>query len=376
MEIDSIIADTIRRLVHEKAVRIRAAVAQSNVLNTWKEIMDKHFGAAHVDISNIDDEGLIDEITCALRHRGDIESAGEEYLRANVERHPFCYRTVIHFDSVTIYNSENNYITIRDIYVKFWLCQEGKLVMRQGAYLFGIRSSGSMAEAISKYVHSHLPKTEWDAMCWNAFCLGNGAIDQTTRDLAYHFNPLTIELFCLQLKAYLAWESIEGTPFIQMAEVYEVDNLSANSLKEYTEEEVKFIWELFLAGTAGLSNAAFAEFLNVKADENGFDVAISGAGLSHLQQLILQNFPDSSDNHLVYKDADGNFFPITSQKVSIEPTSQVFLIFKHKPVKMTFYDQPLINPRKYINPNLASGLARELSRAVTQNYLQRDALAW
>src|SRR5581483_11948375 len=64
----------------------------------------------------------------------------------------------------------------------------------------------------ARYMHSHLTCFA-DKPRWQSFCRGSGEINQVMGLLATKFTEVNFTLFCLHLRNFVAWESLEGTPY-------------------------------------------------------------------------------------------------------------------------------------------------------------------
>lgn len=117
----------------------------------------------------------------------------------------------LHYPELTLTNNTNNKHTIYDMIVL--LCfgdyNNGYL-----SSIHGTRVSFSPAELSCGYVHSHLPKHPGT---FQSFCQGSSSsFAKFVSDLNKLISPDEFEVFLLQLKEYLQWESLEGGPHIGM----------------------------------------------------------------------------------------------------------------------------------------------------------------
>ena len=122
---------------------------------------------------------------------------------------------IIKFPEITISNNKNQTHKILDLYVKLVMQQKNNLL----TYAYGCRSTRTVSEAASNYVHSHLHSIS-GLPIFSDFCLGSSEFGQQLAVLA-HDNPSTYTeekfdiLFCL-LDSYVRYESLEGGPHIRI----------------------------------------------------------------------------------------------------------------------------------------------------------------
>lgn len=140
---------------------------------------------------------------------------------------------IIHFPKIEITNSEGARHEILDLYTKSLIVinyieddGEGDDEVTIKLYgLDGYRTTQTAMEYHSNYMHSHLPRQRLRSTGWNQFCLGVGsgpmpsAINALSVDMEY--DSLLFEVYLMQLQKYVAWESIEGGPYIPLTDLTE-----------------------------------------------------------------------------------------------------------------------------------------------------------
>lgn len=144
------------------------------------------------------------------------------------------------FPEITLNNSEGNTHTVNNLFVQVQLYINGENKLKLGE-LQGGRSSVTMAEISSRYLHSHLPKLKigHDSSTvpfWQSFCTGSGHINVMMSDI--NADGFTVENFTnylVQVLCLVAWESIEGTPHIHMRDV----RISSRSGRSYQVEPTR-----------------------------------------------------------------------------------------------------------------------------------------
>lgn len=122
----------------------------------------------------------------------------------------------INYPEIEIRNSMGQSHTIHDLTVKIKVNRDtGSL---SPDHLYGKRFSLSPEEIEVGYCHSHLSSDCWDFS--NRFCQGGSSpFRLLVEGLNKVVSPDEFELFILQLKEYVSWESLEGSPYISMEDV-------------------------------------------------------------------------------------------------------------------------------------------------------------
>lgn len=124
----------------------------------------------------------------------------------------------IKFDTVIIENENNDKHTIRGLYVRIEVTQQGILC---GDFRIG-RNLYTRDEIRAGYIHSHVQSNSVEY--FNRFftpCLGSGPIRSTISELNLEFDENLWLLFCRQLDQYVHTESLAGVPYIKMRSVSE-----------------------------------------------------------------------------------------------------------------------------------------------------------
>lgn len=140
---------------------------------------------------------------------------GEEYVYCCTTSGQ--YIVYIHFPEITIRNENNLSRKLKDIYVKFLLNTQGKLL---GDFTL-TRSTYTNCEYNSNYCHSHTLRryTKSDFIAFSRCCLGNGPIKSLICQLQTENHKATWMLFCVELLRYLETESLSGGPYISMKNI-------------------------------------------------------------------------------------------------------------------------------------------------------------
>lgn len=195
-----------------------------------KIIMNNYFGAENNQIVKPDPEEITDYL---YDSRGAFTASDVRRLSIHPDWKKVFKKmyVIVRFPELVITNNPDapRSHTIKDLWVKFEINEQFTL----GYGLWGVRSTLSLPEALSKgYHHSHLvnqiPSDPVNPPHFDSFCLGDGEINQVISILANDgFDKINFTLFCLHLKNYVVWESVEGRPYRRFTSV--LDGTVTNS---------------------------------------------------------------------------------------------------------------------------------------------------
>lgn len=131
-------------------------------------------------------------------------------------------KILIHFPEITIRNSNDQSHIIKDLFIKIELSPILRESVFVPSYFSGWRATRSVNEHNSNYSHSHLPRQNSAAserIYFDHFCLGNTNYNSLAGRLKWHFDKENFTLLIQQLRDYLAYESLEGVPYIRMSSI-------------------------------------------------------------------------------------------------------------------------------------------------------------
>lgn len=124
------------------------------------------------------------------------------------------YTIFIHYPELVIKNSLNMSHTIYDLIVQIPIDNVGCRILND---IYGVRTSFTKEEVRIGYLHSHLHRNSYK---FSSFCRGGGSsFDKFISSLNRIVDAFEFELFLIQLKEFLCWESLEGTPYLSINEL-------------------------------------------------------------------------------------------------------------------------------------------------------------
>lgn len=139
----------------------------------------------------------------------------------------------IWFPEIDMKNSNDLEHTVRDIVVEFEIDYliEDRLPKepRINVSFYGTRLTTTLKEYESRYLHSHLPSSI-ELGNFNRFCLGASIFGTMISSISIDVSADVWEHVFLSLHNYLSWESLEGGPHIQIANISYTSGASEDQL--------------------------------------------------------------------------------------------------------------------------------------------------
>lgn len=315
------------------------------VIKEMKTILNKVFGEEYNQIIKPTVEGIkacftpqygLDESTLGdallKLNVGDLQSLIRRCIPGILE-----YQIIIYFPEIVIKNGKNRH-TIKDLYVKSLIRPKGLMV----GSIMGVRSTFTMSEAVSNYVHSHLPAQTIPSVSFQPFCTGEGPIAQVISMLNNRFTIPNFMLFCLHLKNYVAWESKEGRPYAYMENIGKNISSGANlSLGDPLRRDAA--QQIIREMKRYLNTKSLFQMLVCKVNTMNIEVTVTRAfelwAASRIRtwdprRLLGSNNPVSL--FLSHVDNSGRYYPVALEEMSTitYDREKVLLQFKGKDIKL------------------------------------------
>lgn len=254
------------------------------------------------------------------------------------------FTAVIYFPLVTITNDSHESHEIVDLWVRFPLTKNGFVNGLQG-----VRTSVTPEEQIAQYRHSHLGRSSGDS--WGDFCLGSGPLAMMIPMMRSSFKPEQFQMFLLNIREYVKWESISGTPYIRMNTIKnrtgtinsDITTIDGRQKQDYIYYVFEFI--------KSLTHDVLMSNIEIKLDSNRLIVTIS----DHLENLITTYFNDGNtlnlDQYMCYKNTDGKYVSGVIADVKLPDQHTPILTFKGEPIFLKFNKQENVKKNtKYLHP--------------------------
>ena len=154
------------------------------------------------------------------------------------------------FDVINITNSKGDEHIIRDLLMRLSILSDIPEEQGFGLYnISGTRLTMTTEEITSNYLHSHLSSVNIDSQdrqsfTFQSFCTGSGEINEYMDRFNTRKNQTTITDLLLQLYTLVSWESLEGTPYMNMRDIRFQDGSSGgrpNQLRRVNSNSSNFI---------------------------------------------------------------------------------------------------------------------------------------
>lgn len=154
------------------------------------------------------------------------------------------------FDVINITNSNDDHHIIRDLLMRLSILSDNPEKQGFGLYnISGTRLTMTKEEITSNYLHSHLSSVNIDNsdrrnFTFQSFCTGSGEINSYMDRFNTRKNQTTITDLLLQLYTLVNWESLEGTPYMNMRDIRFQDGSSGgrpNQLRRVNSNSSNFI---------------------------------------------------------------------------------------------------------------------------------------
>jgi len=241
----------------------------------------------------------------------------------------------------------------------------------------GTRGTFTTAEYLSGYAHSHLPCFRGGYPDLSYFCTGEGEINQSLAICRSKFTTSNFMMFCIHIKNFVEWESLEGTPYIRIAAITNKALFfpSANGVLEYISIKIMdHIRSLNDPNTilkfikSDLSEGS----LKVNVSEEGKEIIgkwIEDSEIESLASYLRDNDMNQS-TLLCVRDSSGKFLSMTELSLGPVPTKPI-LEFKGSPihVKILNKDEKTIETKKFPLPEITEHISEKLSRNFTYEIL-------
>jgi hypothetical protein len=254
----------------------------------------------------------------------------------DIQSHQDGTDVIIYFPEFYISNSRQRH-RITDMYVKISFDKKQRITDITGA-----RTSLSLSEYFSGYVHSHRPSRNFYG--FSGFCLGDGPLVYDKYAINRHgFSERVWDRMLVNLWAYLQHESGSGGPFIRMSEI-----VSGNIQLPHVR-------------TLDKTNA-LKQFI-----DTGYSIPlkVKRRGISCLD--IPEDHPDflkacaSCTNIKVFRDKAGNYYGEGNQG-NVSAEDRVILTFQRKQIKLKLNNDESNKP-EWAHPEITRYIREELLKA-------------
>lgn len=271
---------------------------------------------------------------------------------------------IIKFSKIQITNSRGDNHEIIDLYVRFKLECYDLLISISfviNSYIEGVRSTLYDYEALSGYIHSHLIAFQVqyvDEYNFNYFCTGYGPINIALGKLQSrnYYKNLILRGFLYQLRDFVAWESLEGIPYSQMKNRFNIQGESIqvgfnNSLFADLDINNNNNKNRRIVFNKLLSDSNFS----VLTENDSIKVVISEKEEKLLAKKLYESGFKFDDNLFCLKSGEKFYsikYNIQDEIDTLKAIDKELFEFKGEKIhlKIKFSESKNFTPEKYLNP--------------------------
>lgn len=252
---------------------------------------------------------------------------------------------IIWFPEITISNSVEQSLVMRDLYLRFTLYEEDRRI-----YISGLkRATVTASEFRNRYKFSHCTGDFFD---WDAdFCFGSTDIARLRKQSNSGEVFSNLRFFLEALKEYLSWESLEGTPYKSIDVVINDRNLwkDARPVRYDSERAVDIV-------KRGLERFNY----DFKHYNGEYSIKLSNETRNKIEEILIANFPE----HLVYNLNGRSVIKKDVDKISYRDSKFVF--FKNEWKPLTIIEDDEIELPKTIASNILEGVINSIEKEFSQ----------
>ena len=298
---------------------------------------------------------LVDQYREHLRYKRDIQSLLSEGY----------YEFIIRFPEYTLTSESGKKHVIRNLFVRFHMDHK----LRYYGGFMGLRTTYTEAEWVSDYAHSHL---HGRALDWLDFCTGSGPINIIITDLKDKFDLNKFIFFLHNVKSYVAWESISGTPYRYISNIGGTTACPSNVLGLYPAQ-IEYIYNsLITSKTNDELRALFQPSFNNGAIEIKITDLIEQSIYEEIKnnRTSINNIGPVGDAFLsAVKKADGTYVnPSSSDGCTSDFRTRTCLKFKGVEIQSELISSErssTIIAHPEITKYVTAKICRKLTRAAT-----------
>lgn len=271
---------------------------------------------------------------------------------------------VIRIPEASLTNSQMLSHTVKDLFVKIPIYKSGsELKIKE---LEGGRMQLTYPEWSSQYFHSHLRRTQVSSTgqppFYSQFCTGSGHINDFMANInGDGFNEARFTSLLLQIISMVTWESIEGTPYIYISQIFIRSSGNQDRAFNYSQRNVSELKELIISKHKAdnlLPDITFElEGYNYTIkDDDKFDSFLTSVNLTEEQKVRFLCRKDESGNYYAYKDHN-------QRSSSTPPVVRNTYIFRGEELEFKVTEAPeeeADNAVYFVHPRIKEQIKQEL----------------
>lgn len=284
------------------------------------------------------------------------------------------FKVLIHFPEVTLRNSLNQSITIRDLFFRFSFDVGGNM----NENIEGTKSTFTTDEFEGGYIHSHIPSFsmyDWtmndlmlkSRITFQKVCLGAGEMKVMIADFKDEPDVEGFQMILHMLKTVASWESIEGVPHARMENITS-KQIGAPVLHWHHADA---IWKR-VAAMRRLADEPLDWYY-----ANGQYNIVDNEKLEDFC-LAIYRYENMPFEYLVHKDETGAYYvPNRVTPTDMEPGPNDYIVFRGNKMLLKVEGELRLSGerKKYINPNIKNYVKRKLETAANQIQIKADTIS-
>ena len=371
------IPDEVRNYVQKKLDEVAEKMNKKNLLE-MKGILNKYFGEEYNQIVRPTVDSICKNVALnwdpqlrlSIFHQLELSSYGRTLYSG-------CH-VIIRFPEVTITNGREDkngkptFHVIKDLWVKFYLTRDCGIELLEGA-----RSTMTYNEASVGYLHSHLSSRTvdrtWANNAFGSFCTGTGEINQVIRILTVNgFDPINFTLFCLHLKNYVVWESLDGTPHIKYSTIRTGVTSESHNLPHVDSHVLNIKLNRLKREIGNIDIEVLRRVFNVYISGDSLKLAVTDE-LSIFLAGLISRIDGNGSSLLCKRTLNGEYYAAnTRRNREINPPTEPLFYFKERPIYLTIENQPVAessneqNQTIYAHPTFTELFAESYSEEFSE----------
>lgn len=292
--------------------------------------------------------------------------------RVDIVPNSMGYDIIVWFPVVTVTNEYGENTTVRDLFVKFSVTVDGRMVIlpRMG------RSTFTTNECASDYRHSHCSHgVPTNSNEYSTLCFGTGPINSTMSSLALSFDEGLWTLFCGELDLYTKTESIAGVPYRRLSTIgagYKANMRIQCLMVKAIPASYDILLYKWLVETYDIPVVYDSGRYKIAMSDIDFILLVSKAALAYDDEYHISHWHNKSRNYILKNGELYNSGGATS--ISPGVYNDIYITFKgeNKPLVITASDSGNISYVSVVDISIISWIYSIITQLVNYKYGEQE----
>ena len=292
--------------------------------------------------------------------------------RVDIVPNSMGYDIIVWFPVVTVTNEYGENTTVRDLFVKFSVTVDGRMVIlpRMG------RSTFTTNECASDYRHSHCSHgVPTNSNEYSTLCFGTGPINSTMSSLALSFDEGLWTLFCGELDLYTKTESIAGVPYRRLSTIgagYKANMRIQCLMVKAIPASYDILLYKWLVETYDIPVVYDSGRYKIAMSDIDFVLLVSKAALAYDDEYHISHWHNKSSNYILKNGELYNSGGATS--ISPGVYNDIYITFKgeNKPLVITASDSGNISYVSVVDISIISWIYSIITQLVNYKYGEQE----